>query len=530
MIEPSKGFYVVIEGAQGTGKTTQIDLLAKRLIGAGYAVRLFREPDSQTDLTAQAIRRLTQDPRYPMNTKTEALLYNAARSQSLEVIKKARKAGVICLCDRNYLTTLAIQYYGRGDLPDYTAVSNIIDFAVGDMQPDITVILDAPSEVLASRSLQRGQGERFDALELELLERIRAGYLIEARERNYPVLLATEMPNTIHEKIWDYLHGKPIKSVFAPIKQPPPIASNDLSLDVKTPSNLLKKTSNGWQITEEGKIYLEKVVTNTKSNVYALTENMSSLTAAAAMARLSRRFDDLRITLLDEFAGSTQNQQDLLKRVITAYGDDSVQQLVGQYIVVEGASILLTKKIEWGRLAAYLEQSTRYIFYDQKDNKGKYKYFVPSNLDAKTKKSYLKTMDQIFDKYSQMVHKATEYVRAHSNVPKKEQDGAWKAATRAQACDAIRAVLPMATKSTVGIFVSGQALENMIIRLNADELSEARETGNQILTEARKVIPVFLERADKPDRGGATSMYLNNKHKEVKKLAKKYLSQNPFRT
>ena len=118
-------------------------------------------------------------------------------------------------------------------------------------------------------------------------------------------------------------------------------------------------------------------------------------------------------------------------------------------------------------------------------------------------------MDQIFDKIQWSI-KPLEYVRAHSNVPKKEQDGAWKAATRAQACDAIRAVLPMATKSTVGIFVPGQALENMIIRLNADELSEARETGNQILTEARKVIPVFLERADKPDRGGATSMYLSN--------------------
>jgi dTMP kinase len=83
MIEPAKGFYIVIEGAQGTGKTTQIDLLSKRLKNAGYGVRLFREPDAQTDLTAQAIRRLTQDPRYPMNTRTEALLYNAARSKYL---------------------------------------------------------------------------------------------------------------------------------------------------------------------------------------------------------------------------------------------------------------------------------------------------------------------------------------------------------------------------------------------------------------------------------------------------------------
>ncbi len=525
MIEQSKGFYIVLEGPQGTGKTTQIDLLAKRLIGEGYAVRLFREPDSQTDLTAQAIRRLTQDPRYPMNTKTEALLYNAARSQSLEVIRRAKASGVICICDRNYLSSLAIQYYGRGDIPDYDTINSIIEFAVGDMQPDITIILDAPSEVLAARSQQRGQGERFDSLALEFLERVRAGYLIEARSRNYPVLLATDPPEAIHEKIWGFLHGKSIKSAFAAVKQPTTLSSAELVLDTKKPSNLLKKTKNGWQITNEGQAYLENIVTNTKSNIYALTENISSITAAAAMARLSRRFDDLRITLLDEFSDGTANQQDLLKRVVTAYGDDSVQQLVGQYIVVEGASILLTKKIEWGRLAAYLEQSTRYIYYDQKDDKGRYKYFVPSNLDAKTKKTFIKTMNAIFDKYSEMVHKATEYVRTNSKVPKKEQDGAWMSATRAQACDAIRSVLPMATKSTVGVFVSGQALENMIIRLNAEELLEAREAGAQILTEARKVIPAFLERADKPDRGGATSMYLAKKREDVKKLAKKYLTQ-----
>jgi len=54
-----------------------------------------------------------------MNTRTEVLLYNAARSQSLQVIKQSIEHGVTCLVDRNYLTTLAIQYYGRGDVPDY---------------------------------------------------------------------------------------------------------------------------------------------------------------------------------------------------------------------------------------------------------------------------------------------------------------------------------------------------------------------------------------------------------------------------
>ena len=86
----------------------------------------------------------------------------------------------------------------------------------------------------------------------------------------------------------------------------------------------------------------------------------------------------MRITILDEFASSAGKDEKLLQRVITAYGDDSVQQLVGLHFVVENASNLLTKKLEWGRLAAYLEQSTRYIYFDQKDAEGKYRYYTPA--------------------------------------------------------------------------------------------------------------------------------------------------------
>ena len=91
----------------------------------------------------------------------------------------------------------------------------------------------------------------------------------------------------------------------------------------------------------------------------------------------------------------------------------------------------------------------------------------------------------------------------NDNTPAAERDIAWQGATRAQACDAIRTVLPVATKCTVGIYASGQALESLIMHLLADELPEANEAGQQILEEARKVISTFLERADKPERGGA---------------------------
>src|ERR1700728_1950603 len=147
----SRGKYIVLEGPEGVGKTTQLNELSRRLQVAGLPVRTLREPDSQSDLTARAIRQLTQDPRYPMNTRTEVLLYNAARSQSLQVIRQSVDQGLICLVDRNYLTTLAIQYYGRGDMPDYTTINNIISFAVGGVEPDLCIILDAPVNTLRER-------------------------------------------------------------------------------------------------------------------------------------------------------------------------------------------------------------------------------------------------------------------------------------------------------------------------------------------------------------------------------------------
>ncbi len=535
MTDLRKGKYIVLEGPEGVGKTTQILELANRLQKAGLPVRLFREPDSQSDLTARAIRHLTQDPQYPMNTRTEVLLYNAARSQSLQVIKNSVNEGIICVVDRNYLTTLAVQYYGRGDVPDYDTINNIIRFAVDDMDPDLCIVLDAPAQQLKDRAKNRGQGERFDSLDESFLERVRAGYLWEAKQRNYPVVYATDSIDEIAENIWKLVSeelSNRKKTSESKMIQPTSIKEilserQDLNKELGADEELLKKDKDGYLvITKAGKEYLDKVLTNTTGNIYAFKEELSPVTIAAAMARLSRRGDDMRITLLDEFAGKAGKDGKLLQRVITAYGDDSVQQLSGMHFVFENASNLLTKKLEWGRLAAYLEQSTRYIYYDKKDSNGKYKYYVPEDLKGKTKTSYVSSMDKIFDNYSKMVRQLTTFVRQNSTVPKEEQDISWQGATRAQACDAIRAVLPVATKSTVGVYASGQSLESLIYHLLSDEMPEARSAGEELLTEARKVLPMFLERADKPDRGGAYVAYRAETATKISQLASKYLSEN----
>jgi dTMP kinase len=524
----NKGYYIVLEGPEGVGKTTQVEMLAATLQSLDIPVRIFREPDSQSHLSARAIRNITQNPEYPLNTRAEVLLYNAARALSLEVISNSVNQGVVCLVDRNYLTTLAIQYYGRGDVPEYDTINNIIQFAVGNNEPDLTLILDAPADVLSKRQKARFQGERFDNLDIAFLDRVRAGYLVEAKKRHYPVILADKDPETIHAYIWGYvealLHGKTAKKPVTQLASAPPPLSLSTVPQSDESQDYTKTLDNGAKVvTNKGTERLKTVVTNNESNIYSFLNELDQVTVAAAMARLSRRGDDMRVTLLDEFVDKAGKDENLIKRVVTAYGDDSVQQLVGVHMVVEGASNLLTKQIEWGRLAAYLEQSTRYIYYDQKDKDGNYKYYVPKTLDKDLEDQYISAMDMLFENYSKVVHAITEYLDKNDSTPKEQRDGAWKAAIRAQACDAARLMLPVSTKSTVGIFASGQAVESLIVRLNANESLEARETAQLLLTEARKVTPAFLERTDKPERGVATSAYIANTKSAVSAIAAKII-------
>ena len=286
----------------------------------------------------------------------------------------------------------------------------------------------------------------------------------------------------------------------------------------------LKKSENQLIITETGYKRLDEIVTDSRGQVYAfkLNGSLSPVVIAAAMARLSRRMGDMREIILDEFMlNDGEDANFLLRRVISQYGDDSVQQLIGVHFVVEGASNLLTKILEWGRLMSYLEQSTRYIYFDSLDEDGNFRFYVPE-IREDLKPFYKRTMDEIFGIYSRMVRELTQYLRTKNPEPANERT-VWLASTRAAACDAVRPVLPVATKSTVGIFGSAQAADSLIMHLLSESLPEARTKGQEILRELRKVIPVFLERTDEPSRGGSITAHRAMTRAAVRELARKYL-------
>lgn len=277
---------------------------------------------------------------------------------------------------------------------------------------------------------------------------------------------------------------------------------------------------------------LAPYVTDTVGPVFVLT-NLPETVKGALFARYSRSPKSLRRLLLDEFltegggaggGGPGSAQADALyERVLAQYGDDSVAQLGGAHVAVEGASNILTKILQWGRLASYLEQSTRYIAYTDRPG-GHWRYYTPPDVAAHAVAgpAYQTTLDRTFAHYTDMVPAMTAYWDAR--VPADDTPAAARArAVRARALDSLRGLLPAATRSNVGIFASGQAYEALLIRLAAHPLPEAREAGSRILTELRKVIPAFVTRVDRADRGLRHAAYLRTTADDTAEAARRLL-------
>lgn len=270
--------------------------------------------------------------------------------------------------------------------------------------------------------------------------------------------------------------------------------------------------------TEAEREVLSHFFTNTTQNVFAL-KNMPEVVKAALFARYSRTHKPLRRLFLDEFAQDIKLNPEsfvgldratgLFDKVFVDYGDDSVAQLGGAHLAIEQTSNICTKAIEWGRLASYLEQSTRYIFFDKKLN-GQYRYFTPPEITrAGLEPQYRGLVDSLFDLYKVMISPLTQYHESLNPLGELNPK-AYKAAIRARVCDDLRGLLPASTTSNLGVYASGQAYENMLIRMFSSPLEEVRACAEEMLNELNQVTPSFMKRVRREDRGVEWSQYLSN--------------------
>ena len=291
--------------------------------------------------------------------------------------------------------------------------------------------------------------------------------------------------------------------------------------------------------TEEEKKLLEEYVTSADEDVFAI-KNLNGV-VGAVYARYSRAKGGFRKTLLKEFVKEgvldPKHADELIQRVLIAYGDDSVGELEGTHISFENVSMLAAKEIEDRRIGGSpIEQSTRYVFYDQKDEQGGWKYLRhESILNASYGKEYAATMDFLFETYASLVEPMKEYFTRLLPLESAEYDingdgkkERWSELTeekdqkafrttytvdiRTKACDTLRCLLPIGTLTNVGVFGNGRFFQTLISHMLTSDLPELQTLAEKTSKAAQQVIPQYVRRA-------ARSRYLAEVRTNMRALA-----------
>ncbi len=291
------------------------------------------------------------------------------------------------------------------------------------------------------------------------------------------------------------------------------------------------------EFTSEEMRVLSPFFTNVDAPVFGL--KLPQEVAGALFSRYSRTAKSLRRVFLDEFVGEQglavgllgggdADDGDALRkarafydRVLVGYGDDSVAQLGGAHLAVERVSNVAAQVLEDARVGiAFLEKSTRYVRFDQRDAAGEFPWFrEPSLMASRHRDAYAALMDRLFSTYAAQIdpmiahiervlpiesvavrHPKTGEPLDFSDVKRdaellKAARRAYAATVRAHACDVMRSYLPAATLTNLGIFATGQAFEHLLNRLYSHPAGECRLLASAMRHELDRLIPSFVKRS-----------------------------------
>jgi len=292
--------------------------------------------------------------------------------------------------------------------------------------------------------------------------------------------------------------------------------------------------------TEKEKGILSQFCTNTDKGCFALI-NLPEAVKGALFSRYSRSPKSLRRLLLDEFilnpeAGfsemvgegvlrgesqlvATKKAEDFYDRVLVGYGDDSVAELGGAHVACEGLSNILTKAMQDSRIGVSpLEKSTRYIYFDQKED-GKYSYLREETvMKSRFADEYIRACDLLFDTYARLIPQLSKVEEEKFPKTGELSDRAYASTIRAKVCDLLRGILPASTLTNSGFYGNGRAFEYMLVKLYSNPLSEPRVVAAELHGELRKVIPSFVKRAD-DKYGKELQDYISQNGKRVREAA-----------
>jgi len=269
----------------------------------------------------------------------------------------------------------------------------------------------------------------------------------------------------------------------------------------------------------------------------------------ALMSRYSRTDKNMRKVFLDEFLKNQNRGEEFYTKVLLEYGDDSVAELGGAQIAIEGLSNIAVKKIEDRRIGfSYLEKSSRYVSWDKKIN-GKYKFYHdPDIIKSRYADDYLQACNFDFELYKKNIEPMLKLIRENDPVDNykfKDHNGneksfhkltnvdsiksaqrIYNAATKAKALDALRSLLPASTLTNVGITGNGRAFEYLLSILLSSNLTEERNLALAMKGQLDTTIKSFVGRAN-DKYGKVLQKYLHDIRKNSIKLGKKYAKGKP---
>lgn len=321
------------------------------------------------------------------------------------------------------------------------------------------------------------------------------------------------------------------------------------------------------QFTKDELDVLSKFASNTDRDIFCLI-NLPEAIKGALFSRYSRSTKSLRRLLLDEFikdpetgfqemvsfdvatgeklAKAIGKAEAFYDRVLTGYGDDSVGELGGAHIAIENCSNLATKVLQDARLGGSpLEKSTRYVFFDEKEN-GDYKFYKePKIMDSSFDNEYLEVMRLLFDTYAGAVEKMKGHVMESFPLEKfdffdpavgrlvkfsdikdekmaKRAEIAYKSSVRAKACDVLRYLLPASTLTNCGIYGNGRFYQSLMAKMYSNPLSEIQELSKNMHRELNTIILPFIKRAKQDE-------FLVSQQTELGKVSQELLQNERMR-
>ena len=304
------------------------------------------------------------------------------------------------------------------------------------------------------------------------------------------------------------------------------------------------------EFTDNERKQLLKHFSNIDKKVFAII-TPQQVDRGALMSRYSRTDKSMRKIFLDEFLKNKNRGEEFYTRVLLEYGDDSVAELGGGQIAIEGLSNIAVKKIEDRRIGlSYLEKSSRYVSWDKKIN-GKYKFYrEPDVMKSSYADNYLNACNFDFDVYSKNIKPMLNLIREKDSIENykfkdhtgkekkfnqlkdnntiKSAQRIYNAATKAKALDALRSLLPASTLTNVGITGNGRAFEYLLSIMHGSNLSEERNLASQMKKELDTTIKSFVRRTN-DKYGKILQKYLDDIKKTSTKLSKSHVNGRPTR-